>query len=641
MITKHFLVFFLLGIKLFGQNSKLDSLLKILPKSKADTNLVNLYLRIGDEYVENRPSDAKDYYKKAEKLSTKIDFQKGLFKFITSYVYILNHEGLYDSSIILNLKSIEIAKGLNSQVFLGTAFVNTGIVYSAKANYDKAMNYYLEGQKIFLKIGNKTSEAAIDDMLQLHFYNLGQYKRAIQFGENAVSKSRKLANLNLLGRSLNNLGLSYLATNNYEKAKKAFIETLEIGKKINNENFLLNEYFNLGDVYRSNGEYEKMRESVEKGLILSKKMEFYEKETVGNNMLGDYYFAKGNYKLAKEYLENALEFSYKYDYKTLRSKILLSLSQVYFSEKNYKEGKRYENMATILDDSLFNETIQKNTIELQTKYETEKKETQIKLQSTQLKQKTTNNILLIGGLATLAILSLLGFFNYRNRQRIDQQKIKELEQEKQLTAVSSIMQGQEEERSRMAKDLHDGLGGILSGIKLNLSAMRGNQIMQEADANIFSRSISQLDSAIQEMRRVAHNLMPEALLKFGLDEAIKDFCDGINQASTVKLKYSHFGEAIPNDQSLQVILYRIIQELSNNAIKYAHANTILIQLTKHETGISLTVEDDGKGFNVSDLDKNKGAGINNVISRVNYLKGTFTIDSEIGKGTSCFVEIPI
>lgn len=170
--------------------------------------------------------------------------------------------------------------------------------------------------------------------------------------------------------------------------------------------------------------------------------------------------------------------------------------------------------------------------------------------------------------------------------------------------------------------------------------MKGNQILQEQDANIFSRSIEQLDTAIKEIRRVAHNMIPEALLRFGLDEAVKDLCAGINQAGAIKIKFNHYGPAIPDEQSLQVILYRVIQELCNNAIKYANASTILIQLTKHESGISLTVEDDGIGFDVANLEKNKGIGINNLISRVNYLKGTFTIDSEKGKGTSCLVEIP-
>lgn len=215
------------------------------------------------------------------------------------------------------------------------------------------------------------------------------------------------------------------------------------------------------------------------------------------------------------------------------------------------------------------------------------------------------------------------------------------ENEKQLLAMNYIIQGQEAERSRMAKDLHDGLGGMLSGIKLNLSSMKGNMIIQETDALLFTKSITQLDNAIAEMRRVAHNMMPEALLKFGLGEAIQDYCDGINESNAVKMKYTQLGLQQPLEKSTEVILYRIVQELCNNAIKHAEAKNIFIQLTKHERGITLTVEDDGKGFNTTLLSNIKGAGLQNVQSRVDYLKGSLEIQSSPGNGSSFTIEIPV
>jgi len=206
--------------------------------------------------------------------------------------------------------------------------------------------------------------------------------------------------------------------------------------------------------------------------------------------------------------------------------------------------------------------------------------------------------------------------------------------------MESIIQGQEIERGRMAKDLHDGLGGMLSGIKLNLSSMKGNMVIQEADAQLFTRSIFQLDNAITEMRRVAHNMMPEALMRFGLVEALQDFCDGINESDELKIKFTPLGRKKPLEKSTEVILYRIVQELTNNAMKHAAAKSIFVQLNTHDRGITLTVEDDGKGFDSSVLSEKKGAGFHNVQSRVDYLKGSFTVDSVPGKGTSIIVEIP-
>jgi signal transduction histidine kinase len=241
--------------------------------------------------------------------------------------------------------------------------------------------------------------------------------------------------------------------------------------------------------------------------------------------------------------------------------------------------------------------------------------------------------IIAGAIFLVFIAGLFLFiFYYRQRQIIH-------EKEKQLLAMDSIIQGQELERSRMAKDLHDGLGGMLSGIKLNLSSMKGNMIIQENDVQLFAKSIFQLDGAIAEMRRIAHNMMPEALLKFGLNEAIQDYCDGINETRLVKMKFTWLGDKQRLEKSIEVVIYRIIQELTNNALKHAEAKNIFVQLDKHQQGISLTVEDDGKGFDASL--QTKGAGLQNVQARVDYLKGIFNIESESGKGTSASIDIPL
>ena len=196
----------------------------------------------------------------------------------------------------------------------------------------------------------------------------------------------------------------------------------------------------------------------------------------------------------------------------------------------------------------------------------------------------------------------------------------------------------ETERSRLAKDLHDGMGGLLSGIKLTLNSVAEN--VTEKNTLLFNKANNQLDIAIREMRRMAHNMMPEALLKFGLGEATQDFCDGINEGNLVKMKYIQIGSLQSLVKSTEIVLYRIIQELTTNALKHAIAKNIFIQITKHPLGISLTIEDDGKGFDTASSAGN-GQGLKNVQSRIEYLKGSYDIKSEINIGTSINIEIPV
>ena len=202
-----------------------------------------------------------------------------------------------------------------------------------------------------------------------------------------------------------------------------------------------------------------------------------------------------------------------------------------------------------------------------------------------------------------------------------------------------MLKGQEEERSRLAKDLHDGLGGMLSGVKLSFVNMKENLIMDAESVTSFEKSILQLDNTIAELRKVAHNLMPEALVKFGLKNAILDFCNSMQLSSKTKIIFEQLGTERLLSNTADLYIYRIVQELINNAIKHADADQILVQLTKTNDKVLLTVEDDGKGFNTELIRSAKGIGLKNIQQRVDYLKGKIDIASQAAEGTSVNIEL--
>jgi signal transduction histidine kinase len=219
-----------------------------------------------------------------------------------------------------------------------------------------------------------------------------------------------------------------------------------------------------------------------------------------------------------------------------------------------------------------------------------------------------------------------------------------LETEKQLTATEAVLKGEEQERTRLAKDLHDGLGGMLSGIKFSLGNMKGNLILTPENAQAFERSMNMLDSSIKEMRRVAHNMMPEVLVKYGLDTALKEFCNEIDRSRVLDVNYQSVGmDKAAIEQTVAVTIYRIVQELVNNAIKHAAAKNVLVQahLSEQEKLLIITVEDDGKGFDKTTLKHAEGIGWQNIQNRVEFLKGKADIQSSSGKGTSVMIEIGI
>ncbi|HND82886.1 MAG TPA: ATP-binding protein, partial [Chitinophagales bacterium] len=182
----------------------------------------------------------------------------------------------------------------------------------------------------------------------------------------------------------------------------------------------------------------------------------------------------------------------------------------------------------------------------------------------------------------------------------------------------------------------------LSSVKYSLNDMKENVILSADNAVSFTRSIDMLDSGIQELRRIAHNMMPENLMKFGLDKALADYCQSISKTNIVEISYNSFQlEDYIENSNVSITVYRVIQELINNTIKHANATQIIVQVFKENNILNITVEDNGKGFDVNNISNFKGAGWTNIQNRINYLKGKIQVDSAPTEGTSVNIEIPL
>ena len=626
-----------------------DSLLRLIKSAAENADKVELYINAGQQYEANEPETAKQYYRMANLLSKKLNYKLGEIKYITNYTFILNMQGYFDSSLILNLKSVELSRQIKDSISLAKTLFNTGSSYRLKEDYENAVRYYQEGKNLFETFGNITMKAQANDILQNLYTGMKQYRRAVEFGTKAIKDLKEIDNPSLLGTAYNNLGLNYLNLQKFDSAKRCFNEALSIAKRIDDKSMEVNQYLNMGDVLLQQRNYTSIKPYMEKALIISRKMEMHESETIALKGLSYYHQYAKNYALAKSYADSAMEIATRFDFRNERQKIYSHLSNLSYSMQDASMGQYYAIQSNLLGDSNLNETIQKNTLEIEKKYETEKKEKHIiKLEADQkaqqylIRQKNTLNYILIGAAISLFLVTTLSYRNYQQKQKIQEQRFTDLQTQQQLTATEAVLKGEEQERTRLAKDLHDGLGGMLSGIKYSFNTMKGNLIMTQENAHAFERSMDMLDSSIKEMRRVAHNMMPEALVKFGLGTALKDFCNDINSMGVLRISYQSINvENVMIEQTTAITVYRIVQELINNTIKHAGAANAIVQLTKTDSTLSLTVEDDGKGFDKNILNFSKGIGWSNIQNRVDFLKAFLDVRTEKEKGTSVLVEIKI
>ena len=652
MMKKWLLLFplLLLNLAMQSQVANIDSLLLQLKVIKEDTAGVNLYLKIGNLYEGVEPLTAKEYYRKAIELSTKMKFHTATIKSIFSYSGVFNVTGEIDSLLVYNRKALALAKELKDSLNTGIALFNLGVAYGYLENYEAAIEYCQEGLKLIEGKMYKKYEVQINDRLQVLYWQMVQYDKAIEFGEKAVQQSRQLKLPFQLAQSLSNLSLSYLSKSMHTKALPLLIEALEISKSIVDYNLESAILLNLSDILLVSGDYEKAKLYIDRSLFLSRGLNSQSGEAISLRALASYYLQKKDFSNARKMASASAIIAKKNGLTLDHAEAIHILSIVAFVTGDMKLGDKYHREYGDSIKVLVKKILSQKSAELEKKYETEKKETQIKklqaeklVQQLSIRQKNTLNYILIGSAVALLLISLLLYVNYKSKQTLQLQRIQELEKEKHLTATEAVLKGEEQERTRLAKDLHDGLGGMLSGIKYSFNTMKGNLIMTPDNVQAFERSMDMLDSSIKEMRRVAHNMMPEALVKFGLNTALKDFCNDINQSGAVKVIYQSVGvtDATQIEQTTSITIFRIVQELLNNIIKHASATQAVVQLNKLNKQISITVEDDGKGFNTELLKNSKGIGWANIQNRVEFLKGVLDVQSEQGKGTSVHIEMSL
>lgn len=632
-----------------SQVAKKDSLLNLLRYATADTTKMRLNLEIGIEYENNEPEIAKQYFQQTVLLSQKLGDKQIYYKTLGELTGIYLMEGKIDSLLFFSQNALAVARELNDSLKIGMSLFNVGIAYREQSEFEKAIDYSIRGRKIMEEKGDKNIVMQMNDGLQLLYYTRLEYDKAIVYGEEAVLQARELKQKRFLAQVLINLSRNYIEKKASGKAHSLLLEAIDIGKELQDKQIEAVATSNLAELSLRERDYTQTRKYIERSLVLYRELGSVDGEAVALKAMGITYLQQGDLINAKVYAEKALLINRENKFKKEEVSVLRLLSSIAYANHDFAAGIDYDDKSNLILERMIKDLISQNSVELEKKYETEKKELKIreleadkKVQQLSMRQKTIFIYITAAGAVILLIISLLSYRTYHQKQRLQQQRIAELETQQYLMATEAVLKGEEQERTRLAKDLHDGLGGMLSGIKYSLNTMKGNLIMTPDNAQAFERSMDMLDSSIKEMRRVAHNMMPEALVKFGLDTALKDFCNDINQSGALKANYQSIGlENETIDQTTSITIYRIVQELINNTIKHAGAKNAIVQVSKSGSSLSITVEDDGKGFDTSLLKSVKGIGWSNIQNRVEFLKGKLDVHSQPGNGTSVLIEFNI
>ena len=318
-----------------------------------------------------------------------------------------------------------------------------------------------------------------------------------------------------------------------------------------------------------------------------------------------------------------------------------SLARLFGSEKKYDSAYRYERLFNQMKDSIVNVRTRIEIQQINAEYNIAKKDQEIEQQKklyeadADRQQFILNS--LIGGLVFLSIISWLAYNRYRLKQ---QNKLQQSLTLQRSELFSNFINTQTAERIRLARDIHDHVGTLLSAAKLKLSDMEENT--ESLNHETLSSSLLMLDQAAAALRNISHNLMPASLSRLGLVQTLDHFFTQLNEVSSIKINFGafHFDQRL--DETLEINLYPMVLELTNNAIKHSRASNLNVQLIKFPEKVNITVEDDGSGFDYQTARRNNsGIGLSGIESRVEFLKASFSVDSVLGRGTLAVIDVPL
>ena len=634
----------------WGQSAT-DSFDIRIHQASADSTKV-IMLNSEARRVENSdPQKAIAYGKEALSVSYEINYPQGIFQSLNSIGRGFKLLGVFDSALFYFKSELRYQKQTDpaNTRSVSTALMNIGTVFRNQGIYDSATIYYHEALKI--------AEANNDIEIRANcLNNIGNVLRDQQNIDDAITYYLQALDLRTKQKNqagsvttLINLGTCFDNKEEYETAMKYYTAALNICSEIDDKSDLAKCYNDMGESLINQGKLSQAEPFLSKALKLQNDLDDQ------NGMASTTYslaLLKKDIKSIDEAIKlsiQSLSLAQAIGNEQLELDNYDLLDSLYSQKGNFKDAYDNQGKAAAMRDSLF--SLQKSKVidELQTKYETEKKEQQIALLNQENKAKDLQkNIFLIGSIALVLILLALIFIFFqqghlsRQKVKIQGQRIEKLLRDQEINAYNSMMVAQESERKRIAIDLHDRLGSMLSTIRAYFSVITHDaETNEQPNLQLHTKTTSMLDSTLDELRKISNNLSTGIITTLGLRPAIEELCETISNGSGIDCKALFYNLEERIDTQTEIGIYRIIQELLSNILKHAQAKHVTVQLNKIDSSLQITIEDDGVGFNYQEKIKSPGMGLKNISVRVEQLRGTFHIDSELGRGSVSIVEIPL
>ena len=673
-----FLVFIILCCNKNIAQINIDSLERILEKESVDSIRFKALDLLAGHYAYHGKDEARPYISQIKQLALKYsndDYLKDAYRLSGN---LAERQNKADSARYYYVNQLKLANGDSAEI--GSIFYSYSGSFYRESQYDSLLIYGNRALNLLERYDphNHHDLAKTCNLLGIGYELTQQYKLSIEFYQKALNIKRNLGDKRSEINTLSNLSGVYSILGNEEQSFYYNAEMLKLAEEINDLSAIATANHTLGVKYKNKGEFEKAKYHLEKAKELRLREGYTHGACYTLYVLGNLYRDKSEPNEALKQYDTALKVCQDGNVirtigniHTNRSRVFTQLgkykeaiaaadlakifadkvntnenimsayqasSEAYEKLENYKNAyydyKKYDVLRDSSEQLKYDSEVQS----LQIQFESIEKQSVIDSQHIEILKKTSQRNRYLFGFVSICILSTFLMYRNRYKEKLHREKVINLEQKQKLLAVDYMLQGQEEERKRIARDLHDGLGGILASARLQMRNVE-KEIDKLSELALFTKAEKLIDNACSEVRRIAHDMMPDALVNLGFRDAIEDLISQVsfNESLSIESYFSHNQFSLNESQS--VIMYRIIQEIISNALKHAQADRLEVEVIETEKGYYFTIKDNGVGFNVS-LNAQDGIGLKNIKNRIQYLNGKLEILSAPDSGTTFEMSIP-
>jgi signal transduction histidine kinase len=591
--------------------------------------LIDANLMIGRiNYVTGKVDSAELFYQNCRELSDQAGYKNGAAQALLGLGAVAENRGDNDQAMAHFQTALEIYLKSGDKEGEMITINKIGIMHEYRGELGKALTNYLEYLRLAEQLEDWESAGNANTNIASLYHIQKNYDKSLEYAQKGMEYYQKIDNQRGIAFIYHDVGNTLKAQRKLDEALESFKKALAIRETLNDKRGQSFTYFAMAWNYKHQGDMQTARANMRKSLALREEIGYNSGIHACQRTLAKWNMEEKNYAAAYPYLQESYEWNKKRGNAEGIWESLNALVEYYEATGDIKNAFAHQKLSMAARDSIFNFDQNKQFAEMQTLYETEKKDKELleqennilKLENTNARIEKQRNYI-IGGFAFLSIFGYLMFyFNKIRKERNDK-----------IAFAEALIFTQEEERKRIARELHDGIGQSLLLIKKQLAST--HEVNQENQQLIAD--------TLEEVRSISRDLHPFQLEKFGLVETIKSSIDKINKMTDVFTTHELEDVSGLFDARAEINLYRILQESLNNVIKHAEATAAKVTLHKHPEFITLSIKDNGKGFDheLAILNK-KSMGLRTLNERVQSLGGKLKIEKVNPTGSHIFVQIP-